>query len=1506
MTMRLVGIFALLGLVSQSFAAAPDPKPRDYFWAQTIQLPAEVNSKVFDFEDGGQGNITFTEGLKDVAYENGRLSFTLEGETGTIGWGNYRGRQPLEEIISLFPEMNRVLVQAEQDGGPATQWRMYYWADGKRLEMRRAPHHTDATLEPNGEQTLEFDREVILPAPDGLEFIITGEPGTHIVIEQLEVQQTEHEGYVRTEFELPEGEIWRATAEVAGQPVQRWFRADRILNELFINGENVERVGALQYDQTRPVDLKPYLKPGQANAIGLYGYRIPSSPVLFAQATIIMTSGEVIRVGTDDSWRYSADAPEGWAMADFEAEDWKPVATNGLPGIHSQAPDGTLLIPVHEGYIRFANPNAERLAYNSDETVSFEVVVPAGLADQNPQLRWWFAGSDATGQPVPISDGSVSDYSEQDDSLVYRFEVGQHEQGVYTIAADLLGEDGQAIEQRPREPVLVVGKLHQEPIKNNDWYGSLDTELELEIDFTDESTDRPWIAAHPGKTRADAAIEETEFEIIEVNGKQYRQTKPLRGAFFSYRIEGFEHPGDFYLMEMTYPDDKRRHIEVNISTKRDNVWTNAQTGVGAETGGKFYLTGEEQTLRWIHVADPGVHSVDVINVEDGLPAAAGVLRVYHIKGDLPSAEPGTDRLYGVFTERTSGASGVGAGFGANQVQEQPRDSSPIARTIRNLKTNLDIAQRYTQYLKFIGQNAHIMGIYQYYEYNTPYVRPYEVETARLTPSLEGVLAETFDANDIAFYAGVELSQFSDLATAVNNAQVARGEDTYWMVDAEGRQLYGNALFTIVPNWLHQSYQDRLEDFMADITSKYAHLDHFKGLHFYTSVAQRWEYYPPGFTNRDEFDNPFLLSYDDVTFEQFQQHTGIELGIDSDSPDRFARRAEAVQQPEVKQKFVEWRTQQFHELLKVALQGVRRHGENLQLVGMLPLEEPEFNRMWVESGRELKDLLKDYGYDLDLINSTDGLRLGTDVISWRETLPNFASQDPYVWLPKTDPRIHEAFDVEDDPRYVMVRNSWDENIATTGGETIEGFSWQGRLIRDGWIFNALKVRTQPQPSGYSAREAFAQAILAYDPTLLTGAFLDLVPNVGFEQELGSMLDAFTHLPKEKFQPVLETGLDTNLAIRRLEKDGQTWFYIINPGYWHIDATVTFTGADSISNVGPNDPDVEQTPTDSGLQAKLQLTPFGLRAFVLPSTGVQVQEYVTGQITERELAHMTTITDRVHELLQDQKVRVALPQEDREFLEQQLDEVAAALEEQQYAAAWHRITNYRFWSLWQDFLETAAQGMALLPEQYETQKAPATPERTLTAREVEEPVQVDGQLNENVWQQGTWSAGFVAPEGTQAMAQIGVKAAYDDQNVYLAFVAADLDTAALKAEAESAGEVFGVVDDAIVMFLQPAEGEAMYYQLAFNPAGTQFHQQVIGGARDYSVIEGWDVQTAVQDEVWTAEVVLPRSVFNLPEDPEAPIKVNFHRIVREDLVPRVSWSRSVQWHDTSEFGTLELED
>ena len=365
-------------------------------------------------------------------------------------------------------------------------------------------------------------------------------------------------------------------------------------------------------------------------------------------------------------------------------------------------------------------------------------------------------------------------------------------------------------------------------------------------------------------------------------------------------------------------------------------------------------------------------------------------------------------------------------------------------------------------------------------------------------------------------------------------------------------------------------------------------------------------------------------------------------------------------------------------------------EDLNLMIPLWVEDSNFFRYWTTSGKSYKECLKDFALDIDLLKGMVNSWLGRWTVSWRQTGRILASRDPYCWIPKVNPEVTSAYD-KDTNRYVMVRTSWDENISLAGGYTSDRNA-PIKLVESDWIMNYNRVRTLPQPSGYHAREAFIQALVTSDPDALMFGFTDLNINVGHEQELREFAKVYTHLPRERFETVLETGLTTNLAIRKLTKDDQSYFYVANPGYWHINGSIVLDidEADRMSAL----PEVYDLVTGEKVQIQerggnrklaVSLAPYGIVAYRVPFQRFEIESYQTGQISASELSHMQNILDRVSELISAEAAKSELSVEDQQFVGDTLNKAQQALEQKRYALAWSLMTNWRFWSIWKESLE-----------------------------------------------------------------------------------------------------------------------------------------------------------------------------------------------------------------------------
>jgi hypothetical protein len=757
----------------------------------------------------------------------------------------------------------------------------------------------------------------------------------------------------------------------------------------------------------------------------------------------------------------------------------------------------------------------------------------------------------------------------------------------------------------------------------------------------------------------------------------------------------FQQPGSFYHLEMEYPDDAQRVIEVSVSSKTQGVWTNSQSGVGAETGGRFLPTHAMQKLCWIHVADPGPHSVDVINVVDNQKAAAKSLKIYRLKGDLPSVGAGINRRYGIHTERCFYTSGIGMNFGVGQPRDRQSlqvDQQLPSRQIllRDLVWLKESAERYAQYLEFCGQNCLVMGCIQYNEYNTPYVPAPLLDDSRVLHCMKTMLANVLDTNGIEFYAGVEFSQPQDVRTYANNAQVAKGADTMWMVDAKGQQRYGHRLTTVVPNWLHPAVRSWHDGLMQDLGRTFGHLSHWRGVHGMLGPSQRAGYWIPAFGSGATYGDFLDASFDDLTMDLFAKQSGIALPIPASDPQRFAKRAAVFCNPQLQQRFLDWRGDKVRDFYAEAVRTLRRKGQDLEFVNALGVEDREFFQYLTESGKPFKQIMREYAIDLEKMSAVEGLHTGRWTLSWRQTPPPLPAQDPYCWLARTSPDVISAF-ASPSQRYVLARTSWDENMFPTGGHALAARDDHDRLVESDWIMNAARIRALPQPGGYHCREALTQAIITGDPTLLLSGFTDININVGHEQMLRSILKTYTHLPRERFTPVLNTGLDTNLAIRQLSRGDESFFYVANPCQWHVKGRVTLQTDGQVFELVSG-----QRVALDAQQLAVDLTPFGLAAYRVSSPKLTIGRYQTEPMAGDELARLEGLVNRVAELLAHPEARLSLSLADRHFMNEAVVLARRAIESREYARAWALITHYRFWTWWRDFLEKATAAAARRPD------------------------------------------------------------------------------------------------------------------------------------------------------------------------------------------------------------------
>ena len=1225
--------------------------------------------KVFRASEN-RANFTAFEGMRDVGLDGGVLMCHMAKPSAVLGWGNYKGAQQIEDVQSLWRERNILVLRVRQTAAEST-WKLRYWVDGKPGR----PGPVEAMLKGTEWQDLEFpDPGLFVPNADGMELVVAAPEGTRFEIESVKVRQPLFEGYARMEFDLPEGRIWKAVADVGGANERVWMGKNIILSECYLNGELVEHDIPTGLYAATPVDIAPYLRPGR-NCVAFHGSRVGYTPVVYIQATIIMESGEIVRVKTDGEWAISSSASPGWNTPGFSDDHWMPVGgmESAIWARHQHLP------PVYAGRLDIRNPVKRDLFYRDDQPVRMEVRCPRGLAEAAAALEYRINRANRDGLLATVDAGQVDAFATEDNSIVYALDLGNRRHGVYALSLRLLDRDGALIEARDAEPFVVLKKIEQEVVAGHDFTEGLELELERVIDFTNPEDPHPWIEGrYVGPDNPVEAVNEPT--IVRKEGMVYREmTGAERESYFSYRFE-FDQPGAFYMLELAYPDDGMRVFDVCISTKYEKVWTNSQSGVGAETGGKFHNSGEMKALQWIHVADSGVHSVDVLNVRDGWKAAAASLKVYRILNELPAMEIGTARPFGIHSERCYFTSGIGTNFGwdCDHVMLQNREERPLMqKLLASLVFAQEAAENYLRYLRFCGQTTHIMGCIQYNEFNSPFIPFEEARAPSLVPCMRRMAANVFELNGMDFLAGMEYVQSRNVRTFSNNSQMAQGEDSCWMVDADGEQFYGFPRFTICGNWLDTDYVSTYYKLLRRMAETFGEFEHFKGVSNFIGPSQITDYYPPAFVIGNDWDNPLALSYDDQTFRAFAEETGRDLGIDTGDVQRFSKRAAAVREDtDLRAAFFDFRCRKLRDFYAGATTAIDAENNALLFLNVLTVEIPPFYHLLASSGRTFDEMMREMAIDIGLLGSIPNNVVVRWVISWRSKM-GWPSQDPYAWMAKERDVVISAF--ERQPRnIVLCRTSWDENWHTAPGYIFNrAVSDQfGNLLEGSdWILDGIRTRALPQPSGVYAREAAIQAIITADPEMLLTGFTDLNINVGHVQALRDILRVYTCLPQVRFEAVLDTDLETNLAIRKLDADGGAYLYIANPGYWPIRGTVRLvTGAPLLDL-----PTGTEAAGAGEVEIAVDLPPFGLAGYRTSAPTIRVASWKTENVETAYLAHMTGILDGVETALDTAVLRPA--EEDAAFLRTTIANVREALGDNRCAYAWSLIKHHRFWTAWE---------------------------------------------------------------------------------------------------------------------------------------------------------------------------------------------------------------------------------
>ena len=163
---------------------------------------------------------------------------------------------------------------------------------------------------------------------------------------------------------------------------------------------------------------------------------------------------------------------------------------------------------------------------------------------------------------------------------------------------------------------------------------------------------------------------------------------------------------------------------------------------------------------------------------------------------------------------------------------------------------------------------------------------------------------------------------------------------------------------------------------------------------------------------------------------------------------------------------------------------------------------------------------------------------------------------------------------------------------------------------------------------------------------------------------------------------------------------------------------------------------------------------------------------------------------------------------------------------------------------------------------------TGQHVVTAYRIEgEPPQIDGVLEDTVWQQAAPRSDFIQLEparGAPATDDTEFRIAYDAYNLYVAFRCYDAEPDKIVNRMTRRGDVYA--SDVISFFIDPHHDHRTGYKFATNPAGVQSDNYRYEDTQRDSNWKGiWWVESNIDESGWTAEFKIPFSNFRFTDKP-----------------------------------------
>ena len=672
------------------------------------------------------------------------------------------------------------------------------------------------------------------------------------------------------------------------------------------------------------------------------------------------------------------------------------------------------------------------------------------------------------------------------------------------------------------------------------------------------------------------------------------------------------------------------------------------------------------------------------------------------------------------------------------------------------------------------------------------------------------------------------------------------------------------------NFLHPDVEGDMLEVARQLAEAFKDVPSFLGINWTAFFGGSW--IP---TYRVSSKDPLGLGYGDFTIGLFEEDTGIKIPVQADDPERFEKRYQFLTTPDMRPRWLAWRADKLAGFFKKVSRVIKTIRPDLETVAGC-YTSVDHIKEWQHEGMPLQEYLGQWGWDPALFAGEQDLWLMPWLHSNARHRPAFrAPEYAMAWQGNKAPGFYQPFNGFE-RRALMLCVGWHE---------VERIA-ANFPMREGWPRPYQQTMMGQQREEF-AMEAYTQAMIGMDPQMLVFGFTDVSPYIGVENMQQRFSRVLRRLPSGRFQRVLNTGFDTNLAIRALRQADRVLLYVANPGYWPVAGGVTLEDPGRVADLVTG----ERVKLRDGA-VPVTLPPFGIAAF---SAGprARISAWSTDPVPEQELAHLRGILDQARAAAANPRAQGFLGPEDFGILKQGVAVAEAAMKAKQVAKAWDTLTDARFWTV----------AFQKIPEM---KFADIVKPRTMTAVRYGRAPEIDGVLDDDIWKHTKAVDHFVTMNKEYSDLRTWVRVARKNSRLCIAFECHDPEPENIRGMADKEDEklLWETKDDLVDFFIAP--DEEFYYQFAVSANGARFDQKCsVKGLRDYDYSPAWQSAVKRHEHGWTVEVQMDtRDAFDKTIRDGDVWKVNFHRAFRLGREPMSSWVYSPSWHSQEHMGTVKF--